>query len=317
MARSVNDYLNHMLHAMGKTPDSRHSQIGTFNDAARHVFEYAPWPFRKTGPVYLSFPAVVSISTADYSVVSGVHTITKTAGFTNYRFVAGDVLVITAGAGVTAGTYRIRGKTSADVITLLDDPGSTSTGDVTATIRQSAVSAPSDFGQILTMGIDNSAGLSGDFTRIRQVMLEDIVKMREEFFEPDGGSLYVAIQPSVSATGVVNATPLWPCYPLPDSGSEPTIVATYRRNWIDMSAGTDIPPLPAQFTRALLLACRAFAVNIEDQTQASEEPQLQAELERLKVDQGGVQTDFGVIRGGVSELSRTREWVQLADVDFS
>jgi hypothetical protein len=316
MARSVNDYLNHMLHAMGQSPDSRHVQIDTFNDAARYVFEYLPWAFRKVGPKYLAFPAAVALSSAAYSVVSGVHTITDSGAFTNYRFLAGDELDLTAGTGITVGSYRILGRTSADVITLIDDPGDAAASGVEGTIRQSAVSAPADFGQLLSVGIDNSEGVSGDFTRIRLVTPEDIVRMREDFFEPDGGYLYLAVQNTASVSAITASTPIWPCYPLPDSGSEPRIVVTYRRNWTDMSAGTDIPPFPAQFTRALLLACRSFAVNLENQSQAAEEPQLQDELGRLAREQGGVQEDFGPIRGGVSAMVNRRERVILGDVAY-
>lgn len=317
MARTVNDYISLMSHALGKTPDSRHALIDTFNDAARYVFEYRPWAFRKTGPRYLSMVSDISISTADYSESGSTYTITKTGGFTNYRHMVGDVFSITAGAGVTVGEYRIAGKTSSDAITLVDDPGSTSTGDVSGLVRHSAVSAPTDFGQLLGIGIDNTRGLSGDFTQVRLVTPEDIVWMRENFFEPLDGVLYLAVQEQVSVSGVVNATPLWPCYPLPESGVIPRVTIIYRRAWTDMAAGTDIPPFPASFSRALMLAARAFAVNIENQSQAAEEPMLADELRRLASEQGGVQEDFGPIRGGALSPASRPEYVTLADVTFA
>ena len=323
MARTVNGYIDLMTHAVGVASssgiDSRHVLIDTFNDAARYVFEYRPWSFRKAS-VYLRFPQAITFTTGSYAETAGVHTITKTASFANYRFTPGDILTISAGAGVTAGDYRIAGKTSADVITLVEDPGSTSTSDVTGSIAISAVTAPTDFGQLLSIGVDNTEGLSGDFTAVRLVTPEDIVWMRENFFQPVDGLFYLAVQPTFptidgvqSTTTTTAATPLWPCYPLPESGSQPTLLLSYMRSWTDLAAGTGIPPFPAQFTRALALACRAFAVEFENQTPASENQPLMDELARLAREQGGAQTDFGPIRGGVSTFLRRPEHVVLGD----
>lgn len=66
----------------------------------------------------------------------------ETGAFTSYTFVAGDLIYIDGGTGVTTGLYEIAGRDSNDQIELVDDIGGTDPTDVTsstgpfATIQQ-------------------------------------------------------------------------------------------------------------------------------------------------------------------------------------
>lgn len=57
MARTLKQYLDLMKHALGKTPDSRHRLIDTFNDAGRALVTAYPWRWRVSPPVVLPIVA--------------------------------------------------------------------------------------------------------------------------------------------------------------------------------------------------------------------------------------------------------------------
>jgi len=51
MRRNTTDYISLMSHALGKTPDSRHKLIQTFNDAGRALVNAHPWSWRTRAAV--------------------------------------------------------------------------------------------------------------------------------------------------------------------------------------------------------------------------------------------------------------------------
>lgn len=76
---------------------------------------------------------------------------------------------------------------------------------------------------------------------------------------------------------------------------------TYVEGWRPLVKVTDVPYIPRKFERALLLACRAFARNVEDEdADPAEDKPLQKELAKLIEDDGEMQTDLGPMRGGVA-----------------
>lgn len=309
-ARTVNDYLDLLTHAVGDL-DARNPAIDIFNDAARSLMHASAWPWRKS-PVTLVRPhAPITITGATYAG----STLTSAGAFTNYTFYPGDLLVVTGGTGATTGTYRIAGKTSNDAITLTDTLGSPTTVD--ATISFPYLTPPSDFGQLLKAGIDNTGSFSANISRVVMCTPESIVELQEMGVITPNGCLYLAAQPTFKPSNTAQAVPKWPCYPTPTSATEFTVQIVYMRRWVDMTASaSDVPPFPEDFEHALVLACRAFAVHIENQTEAMEDAALQRELARLRMEQGGVQTDFGPIRGGAMSPRAGPSYVTLGEVSF-
>lgn len=54
---TLEKHLNLMKHALGKTPDSRHLLIDTFNRAGNALYTYHRWSWRSKGPTTLAIPA--------------------------------------------------------------------------------------------------------------------------------------------------------------------------------------------------------------------------------------------------------------------
>lgn len=54
---TLESHLNLMKHALGKTPDSRHLLIDTFNRAGNALYTYHRWSWRSKGPSTLAIPA--------------------------------------------------------------------------------------------------------------------------------------------------------------------------------------------------------------------------------------------------------------------
>lgn len=321
MARTLANYLSQMAHAIGvtaTTADTRAPLIDAFNDAARFIVEFEAWPWRKA-TAYCTQSATVSVTNATYSEPSSVPTLTKTGGFSSYVFTVGDVLVVASGTGVTAGTYRIAGKTDSDSITLVDDLGTAGGTDISATVRPATIAPPTDFGELLSLSIDNTGSAALNYSCVRLVTPEDIAAMRQAGWSPVMGTFFVAAQPT-RATSTSASVPIWPCYPTPTSALDPRLIAVYLTRWVDMATtaeDTDNPPVPRLFEEALLYACRARAVNLQNQDFTFENTALPDMLRRLARQQGNVQSDFGPMRGGVSDRAVRDFGPVLADVTFT
>lgn len=74
----------------------------------------------------VAVPAVINAT--DFTWTQSTLTLTKTAAFTNYTFVAGDTIAISAGTGATIGTYTIASRTSNDAIVLTTSIGAGADG---------------------------------------------------------------------------------------------------------------------------------------------------------------------------------------------
>jgi len=241
MSRTVQQYIDLMAHAIGKTPDSRHVLLTVLNNAGNYIFGYAPWRWRKTKAT------VGSVEDVDYFV------------------------------------------------------------------------PPTDFAQLLEVGIDNTDGTPGAFLRVQPTTLEHMTRMKQAFTAPIGGTLYIDFESTVAASGAANALPRWYCYPTPTADDDPIIEVVYNRRWVNIPTNftvNDLVPIPVQFDMALMLAGRAFAVLLENQSSPIELGAANAELDRLKQEFGGVQTDFGPVRGGALSRPRHDRHVILGDVTF-
>lgn len=64
------------------------------------------------------------------TLTTSTKTLTKTAAFAGYTWASGDRVYLSAGTGVTVGSYEVASKTSDDAIVLTADPGGTDPADV-------------------------------------------------------------------------------------------------------------------------------------------------------------------------------------------
>lgn len=93
MPRTLNDYLGLMRHGLGKTPDSRHSLLQTFNDAGRALFSLAEgephfhewsWTTRFGVPFTLPGGMVDTVELpADFGAIIGINFENATVGVIN------------------------------------------------------------------------------------------------------------------------------------------------------------------------------------------------------------------------------------------
>lgn len=76
MARTTQDYLDLMRHALGKTPQARHKLIDTLNDAGRALVTAHTWTWRTSRPTMLPIPAGQEyvVLPADFGQVVSIYT---------------------------------------------------------------------------------------------------------------------------------------------------------------------------------------------------------------------------------------------------
>lgn len=222
---NLTQHLDSMRHALGKTPNSKHRLIDSFNQAGRALFMHHNWSWKSRGPELLPIPA---------------------------------------------GVERVE--------------------------------LPDDFGQLIHVDVANSTVFA-----VKPVSLSTIMRMRSSAGY-EAQVLYMAFltgRGQATTTSEGNSPKVAELWPTPGEARS-NVYITYRAEWIDLEEtpnANDVPNIPAEWERALMLWARKNAVEIENQEQPAEGGALQDELERLIRYDAGIQPDMGrpttrVRRGG-------------------
>lgn len=190
--------------------------------------------------------------------------------------------------------------------------------DLPAVAGQRFIILPEDFGRVETVNVDNAT--SANFFRVQQTTTTHIQQLYQHRLPLGDVGFYIAFpnyipQRSLEEGPVRKAD----VYPQPDTDGNPTLKVIYSRTWIDIAEGDDdaIPNVPPDFQEALVAAARALAWRIEMQSPAFEEGELAEEIERLKLEDGGVQTKYSHMIGGASSRRHRLATIRLGIADVS
>lgn len=179
--------------------------------------------------------------------------------------------------------------------------------DLATVEDQSYVDLPADFAAIDDAVIDNTVDHDSEFRRVELVSSDAILRLRQSRSQPRGDILSIyfpqwATQADTTSEPTMRAL----LYPTPQTGLAPTLSMTYQRRWVELadgSEGTQVPNIPREMERALVLLARAHAMQNEGQYDNAEREFTLAfaELGRLVAEDSRRQVQIGVIQGATAQ----------------
>jgi hypothetical protein len=184
--------------------------------------------------------------------------------------------------------------------------------EVQTVADQNWVALPADMLAIESAYIDrenaNDDG-AGQFLRIEQVSRDRLMQLRQIANYVQSSVLYAYFpkwqtQDSQAVSPVMRAE----LYPTIRVDHEPIISITYQRRWVDFTSADNldavVPNIPPHCEYALKMVARAFAVHIENQSEAWEDTVAVAALDRLIREDGRAQVEDGTLIGAVGQRGR-------------
>lgn len=171
--------------------------------------------------------------------------------------------------------------------------------DLPAVASQSFLYLPDDFGGEVESYVPNN----GSFTYIQKVTLRELAVLRTENVTSVRTGVFYIYYPmwEDQDSREDEPRPRAEIYPTPTTNAEPTVQLIYNKRWAEIDANDTaaIPNIPREFEHALVLAARAYAWALENQTDPHEDAQLARELARLVEEDGRRQRTWGKMTGGV------------------
>ncbi len=280
--------------------DASTTEIQYINEAGQALLACHPWQFLKRTPALLDFAAPIAIANGTWTESS--KTLTKTSGFTNYTYVAGDRITITDGADATTGEYTIASKTSNNAIVLEDSIGSDADADtdIDGTIYFPYVNLPSDFAEML--GPPTAEGTYG--LTMEPVTLDRLELIRASTIAFGNHYYWALAWPAQSATSVVAPNPRLEIWPPPSAALISAVRIPYRAGWVVLSSAT-VPNVPVWFEPAVIGAVGAIADEYENDKRGALGEFLNGPLiETFKQRDTRTQWNFGQMQGGGAGLGQ-------------
>lgn len=261
MTLQVQEALQHIRHTLAGELSSDLSPITILNEAGEWLVTTHQWRWLERPSVTLNTRGTFSATNATWAPTT--LNLSAASAFTNYTFVDGDRLKVTAGTGVTTGWYNIASKTNANDIVLESSIASTAPTDVAFTVYPSSLILPSDFKEIVdiqpTQGLVNAANLTTT-SYINQLRTNEVAI---------GNMVYwLAITWGANATTVGGRpTPRLEIYPTPTSNSVDEFTLFYRAGWPTVSADDVFIEIPDYLNMIYIHAVRAVARGYEEEDQ--------------------------------------------------
>lgn len=304
MALLVQHLLRHVSDTLGGgelPPDL--DPISLINQAGEHLHSMHAWRWAQGRAALLDMRGTVSGSDAAWT--ASTKTLTLASAFTDYSFVAGDEIQVTAGSG-TEGFYEIASRVSANAITLATSLSGSDQTDIDFEIQPYSVDLPDDLRDIIAIQATETA--------TRQITLDTLTRVLEarEVTSTNDEHWYAA----VSYVG----TPPTPILEIgPGSGTSVTgaFRLFYRARWARLGGDATQVAVP-EFCEALLVQIvRAFARGYVREDQGSLHQRL-AEIQAsmifvaAKRSDGNIQPYHGRLRNGGPTIYRrpSMDWYQ-------
>lgn len=293
MVLTSNDAIIHIRHALGGDVADL-SILRILNEAGRYMTAMHAWKYLNRPAVYLAGRAKITGTAAS----AAPNTLTLTGAFTNYTWVEGDTVRLTAGAGITPGVYRILSKTDSNTVVLDRSPG-TSAGDVAFDTEYglSACALPSDFARVLSL--EPSDSVVGQFRWCGPV---ELLKMRTDSISVTAADYWGCLSSASPFTGgkPVRRLELWPA---PLTNNDTLFTMFYRAKWTEVDADSDFISIPDYLETLYFNISRAIAQGYEEADVASVDQRLTEitggpVFRAARMEDGYSQRSYGGLTGG-------------------
>lgn len=281
------------------------SGIEILNDAGEYYVSMHRWRHLERRQTRLAMLGPDFLTNGNW--VAATKTLTATAGTPFVDTVAGDIIEITGGIGVTAGKYQIVTVTSSTVVVLFAATLSAvnlANADIAGSILHMSVALPLDFGQI--QAIDTSGSMvRGMYPTTKMRLLE----LRSHGIWLYSWSFhYVLSWRAATGTSSGPPVPILEIYPAPQADDPEGFTLFYRAKWRRISTDTDFLDVPEYAEPLFKQIVRAFTRGYEEEDIATMNQRL-AEIEQgpmytnaMRAD-GHTMPDWGPIQSGAAETS--------------
>ena len=307
MALTVQSALAQIEHSLGGSLSSELDAIGLINEAGQYLVTMHDWMWLDRPAVSLDFRAEIGLS-GTVSWNENTNHLTSTGSFTNYTWLNGDSIIITAGSGTPYGRFPVINKVSSDAIHIgwTYDPAGGPPHSVTgfaAAVKTDAIRLPSDFGNIIdiqpTVGLVNSFNLT-DASFINQLRTNEVSVGNFRYWGcVTRGMNYDSDGTPTSGVGDWRLE----IYPTPTVSTVNALTMFYRAGWTAVSSDTVLIPVPDYCESLFRMLVRAFARGYEEDDVASLHQRLM-EIEKspmfvhAKRRDGDMQNTMGQMYGG-------------------
>lgn len=287
IVKSLLDHMRDTLGGGGFPPNL--DAVNVLNQAGEHLHSMHPWRWAQGRSALLSTRGTISGTSASWTASS--LTLTKASAFTNYTFVDGDEIEITAGSG-TEGFYEIASRTSANAIVLSSSLSGSNQTDISFALQPYSIDLPDDLRDIISIQGTDTVG-----RHLTLTSLAEVLRARE-----NAGPNNIHWYGAVSYAGSPPA-PILEIGPGAGDNATGAFRIFYRSRWLALRTDSTTVDVP-EFCDALLIQIvRAFARGYVREDQGSLDARL-AEIhagpifQAAKRSDGNVQPTYGKLRGG-------------------
>jgi hypothetical protein len=290
-------------HTLGGSPGTPIEQQELVNHTGHIFVTMHPWKWLNGRMAKLTTRASIDITGASW--VEATRTLTSAGSFTNYTFVTGDTILITAGTNTTLGLYEIESRVdNNDIILVTGSSLGATAAAIAGTMDNDQVELPTDFDfqRIIAYQADNALVNTMSLTTD-----QTMINLRS--VTPGVTTLnFWAVLHWVrnnSGGAPVPRLEIWP----PNNTTEEKFVIFYRGGWRAPATDDQALDLPAYLEPLFIELLKEVVRGHEMEDQAP----LYLRLEQIKASSlfrdatlrdGTSQIDLGIMGGGASELMR-------------
>jgi hypothetical protein len=275
MVLTVQSCLDQIEHSLGGALSTQLDPIGIINEAGQYLVDMHDWIWLDRPPVSLDFRAEINILSTAGTVQwhDGTHLLTLTGAFTNYNWLDGDSIVISAGSGVPYGRFPVISKHSNNSIhigwTYAPGGGTVNLTGFVGVLKTDSIALPSDIGNIIdiqpTQGLTNSFNLT-DVGFINQLRTNEVAVGNFRYWGAitRGKNFSHTNQASVGQGA-------WrlEIYPTPTATEYNALTMYYRAGWRPVTDDIDTINIPQYCESLMRMIVRAFARGYEEDDVAS------------------------------------------------
>jgi len=273
MVLTVQSCLDQIEHSLGGALSTQLDPIGIINEAGQYLVDMHDWIWLDRPPVSLDFRAEVGVNgTVTWN--DNTHHLTLAGAFTNYSWLDGDSIVITAGSETPYGRFPVISRVGSNAIHIgwpcnpAGGPSHSVTG-FAANVKTDSIALPSDFGNIIdiqpTQGLTNSFNLT-DVGFINQLRTNEVAVGNFRYWGAiTRGNNYD------QGLGTSTGQGAWrlEIYPTPTATEYNALTMYYRAGWRPVTDDTDTINIPQYCESLMRMIVRAFARGYEEDDVAS------------------------------------------------
>ena len=273
MVLTVQSCLDQIEHSLGGALSTQLDPIGIINEAGQYLVDMHDWIWLDRPPVSLDFRAEIDI-TGTVAWNDTTHHLTLAGAFTNYSWLDGDSIVITAGSETPYGRFPVIKRVSSNAIHIgwpCDPTGgpSHSVTSFAAKVKTDSIALPSDFGNIIdiqpTQGLTNSFNLT-DVGFINQLRTNEVAVGNFRYWGASTrGNNYDQGLETSAGQGAWRLE----IYPTPTATEYNALTMYYRAGWRPVENDTDTINIPQYCESLMRMIVRAFARGYEEDDVAS------------------------------------------------